>query len=137
MPFTTLYLDAGNPDSPFIKELRHLLEANKVRLVGAAEQADIVLNIVAETSDKLILSLGASGRVNEFQLRYRVSLRAYDLKQQSWLPAEDIMMHRDYSYDDTKILSKEAEEILLYQSMRADMAQQIIYRLSRAKPQPQ
>jgi LPS-assembly lipoprotein len=75
--------------------------------------------------------------VNEFQLRYRVSLRAYDLKQNTWIPAEEMMIRRDFSYDDTKILAKEAEEALLYQSMRSDMVQQIIRRLSRSKPVPQ
>lgn len=137
MPFGTLYLDAANPNTAFIADLRHSLEANKVRLVSSAEQADVVLNIVSEIPEKQILTLGGSGRVTEFQLRYRVSLRAYDLKQRDWIPAEEITMRRDYFYDDTKILAKEAEESLLYQSMRSDMVQQIVRRLSRAKPQPQ
>lgn len=137
MPFSTLYLDAANPNTPLIADLRRNLEANKVKLVNSAEEADVVLNIVFEEPGKQILSLGGSGRVNEFQLNYRVSLRAYDLKQQEWLPAEDVVLRRDYSYDDSKILAKEAEETLLYQSMRSDMVQQIVRRLSRAKPQPQ
>ncbi|MBI2286584.1 MAG: hypothetical protein HYU79_03915 [Nitrosomonadales bacterium] len=137
MPFDALYLDAANPGTPFITDLRRNLEANKVKLVNTAEQADVVLNIVSEIPEKQILTLGGSGRVNEFQLRYRVSLRAYDLEGQDWIPAEEIMLRRDYIYDDTKILAKEAEETLLYQSMRSDMVQQIMRRLSRAKPQPQ
>ena len=137
MPFDTLYLDAANPGTSFIAELRRNLEANKVRLVHSAKEADVVLNIVSEITEKQILTLGGSGRVNEFQLRYRVSLRAYDLKGQDWIPAEEVMLRRDYVYDDTKVLAKEAEETLLYQSMRSDMVQQIVRRLSRAKPQPQ
>jgi LPS-assembly lipoprotein len=73
MPFNTLYLDAANPATPFIKELSRDLESNKVRIVDSAEQADMVLHIVFETFDKQILSLTSSGRVNEFQLFYRVS----------------------------------------------------------------
>ncbi|HYR05390.1 MAG TPA: LPS assembly lipoprotein LptE, partial [Gallionella sp.] len=137
MPFETLYLDAANPGTPFIAELRRNLEASKVKLVGSADQAEVVLNIAVEIPDKQILTLGGSGRVNEFRLTYRVSMRAYDLKQQDWIPAEEIVMRRDYFYDDTKILAKEAEETLLYQSMRTDMVQLIMRRLSRAKPQPQ
>ncbi len=137
MPFDTLYMDAANPGTPFIADLRRNLEANKVRLVNSANEADVVLNIVLEISEKQILTLGGSGRVNEFQLRYRVSLRAYDLKQQDWIPAEEMVLRRDYIYDDTQVLAKEAEEILLYQSMRSDMVQQIVRRLSRSKPQPQ
>jgi len=137
MPFDTLYLDAANSRTAFIADLRRNLEANNVKLVNSAEQADVVLNIVSEIPEKQILALGGSGRVNEFQLLYRVSLRAYDLKQQEWIPAEEIVLRRDYLYDDTKILAKEAEEALLYQSMRSDMVRQIVRRLSRAKPQPQ
>lgn len=137
MPFNTLYLDAANSGTPFIADLRRNLEANKVKLVSTAEQADVVLNIVSEIPEKQILTLRGSGRVNEFQLRYRVSLRAYDLKGQDWIPAEEVMLRRDYVYDDTKVLAKEAEETLRYQSMRSDMVQQIVRRLSRAKPQPQ
>ena len=136
MPFDTLYLDAANPGTPFIADLRRNLEANNVKLVNSAERADVVLNIVSEIPEKQILTLGGSGRVNEFQLLYRVSLRAYDLKQ-DWIPAEEIVLRRDYLYDDARILAKEAEEVLLYQSMRSDMVQQIVRRLSRAKPQPQ
>lgn len=137
MPFDTLYLDASNPGTPFIAELRRNLEANKVRLANNANEADVVLNIVLEIPEKQILTLGGSGRVNEFQLRYRVSLRAYDLEQHDWIPAEEMVLRRDYIYDDTQVLAKEAEETLLYRSMRSDMVQQIVRRLSRAKPLPQ
>lgn len=137
MPFDTLYLEAANPKSPFTRELRRNLEANKVKLVNTAAQADVVLNIVSETPDKQILTLSASGLVNEFQLFYRVSVRAYDLRKQDWIPAEEFVLHRDYIYDNNHVLAMEAEETLLYQSMRSDMVQQIVRRLSRAKPQPQ
>lgn len=136
MPFEKLYMEAANPGTPFIVDLRRNLEANKVKLVNKAEEADVVLHIVSEAPDKQILTLGGGGRVNEFQLHYRVSLRAYDLKHHDWIPAEEMVLSRDYVYDDSKVLAKEAEEILLYQSMRTDMVQQIIRRLSRAKPQP-
>ncbi|OGS90099.1 MAG: hypothetical protein A2061_09675 [Gallionellales bacterium GWA2_59_43] len=135
MPFSTLYIDAAAPNTPFIAELRRNLEFNNVKLVHTAEQADLVLNIVFEIPEKQILSLAGSGRVSEYQLRYRVSLRAYDKQRQDWIPAEEMVQRRDYSYSDAAILAKEAEEALLYKSMRDDMVQQILRRLSRAKPQ--
>ena len=136
MPFKTLYLDAANPNTPFITELRRSLETNHVQLVNSSEQADVALKIVYEFTDKQILTLGGGGRVSEFRLTYRLSLRAYDLKQQDWIPAEEMELRRDYSFDDTKTLAKESEETLLFQSMRSDMVQQIVRRLSRSSPQP-
>lgn len=134
MPFTTLYIEAASPDSPLISELRRDLEANNVKLVSTPDKADVILNIASDTTDKQILTLGGSGRVSEFQLRYRVSLRAYDREQREWLAADELQLNRDFSYNDAQILAKEAEEALLYQTMRSDMAQQIIRRLSHAKP---
>lgn len=136
MPFSTLYIEAVNPGSALIAELRSNLKANHVTLVNSAKQADMVLNISTDLPEKQILTLGSSGRVSEFQLRYRVSLRGYDAQQREWLPADELLLSRDYTYDDTQILAKQAEETMLYESMRSDMAQQIMRRLSRAKPKP-
>jgi len=136
MPFSTIFIEAANSNSLLISELRRLLVANQVQLVSKPDQADMVLNISLELPEKQILTLGGSGRVSEFQLRYRVSLRAYDQQQREWLAADDLQLSRDFSYDDTQILAKEAEEAQLYQYMRSDMAQQIMRRLSHAKPQP-
>lgn len=135
MPFKSIYLDAPNLNTPFINELRRNLIANKLQIASDAAQADVILNIVSELSDKQILTLGGTGRVSEFKLRTVVSLRAYDNQQRDWIRAEELSIERDYSYDDTKILAKEAEEALLYTSMRTDMVQQIVRRLSHAKAQ--
>ncbi len=137
MPFKSIFLDTTNPKSPFITELRRDLESSQVKLTGTAEQADVVLKIVSEFSDTQILTLSSSGRVTEYRLIYRVSLRAYDHKKQEWIPAEIMELHRDYTYDDTIVLAKESEAALLTHSMRSEMADQIVRRLSRAKPQPQ
>ena len=134
MSFQTIYLTAPNPKSPFVNELRRNLLANKVAIAASPEQADVVLNIVSENTEKQVLTLGADGRVNEYRLIYQVSLRAYNQQQQDWIPAEEMTQRRDYSYDDTQILAKEAEESLLYQSMRSDIVQQILRRLSHTKP---
>jgi len=134
MTFDSIYLLANNPKSPFVTELRHELKSSKVKLADTREQADIVLDIISEDSEKKILTLSGSGRVTEFRLIYRISLRAYDQQQQVWIPAEDLSQHRDFSYDDTLVLAKESEETLLFESMRSEMIQQILRRLSRAKP---
>ncbi|MEQ1629962.1 MAG: LPS assembly lipoprotein LptE [Gallionella sp.] len=134
LPFNTVYLTAPDTNSLFVNELRQNLQANGLQVVDNAEQAGLMMDIVSEIPDKQILTLGGSGRVSEYQLRFRVSLRAHDNKKQDWIAATELMQFRNYTYDDTKILAKEAEEILLYQSMRKDMAQQIMRRLSHAKP---
>jgi LPS-assembly lipoprotein len=131
--FKTLYLKAPG-ETAFVSDLRRALDAGKVPTVNAADQAELVLEVVSEQTTKQILSLSGSGRVQEYQLFYRVSLRAYDAKQNDWLPADEIMLSRILAYDDAQVLAKEQEEALLYKDMRTDAVSQALRRLSRAKP---
>ena len=134
LPFQTLYVQSANDYAPFINELKNAIEANNVQITDTAEQAQLTLQIVSETADKQILSLSGAGRVREYRLQYRISLRAYDQKQLEWLAPEEITLRRDYSYDDTQVLAKEQEEALLYQNMRSDAVQQVLRRLNHAHP---
>jgi LPS-assembly lipoprotein len=128
-PFSSVYLKFATP-SPFVADLQNSLELYKIQLTATAAEADLTLEVVSEASGRQILALSGAGQVREFQLSYRVSLRAYD-----WLPADEISLQRSLTYDDAQILAKEQEEALLYRDMRSDAVQQVIRRLSRAKPQ--
>lgn len=134
-PFTSLYLKSAAP-TPFIADLENSLELYKIKIAATAAGADLTLDIVSETSDKQILALSGAGQVLEYQLRYRVSLRAYDRQMMEWLPADEISLQRTLTYDPAQILAKEQEESLLYRDMRSDAVQQVMRRLSRARPRP-
>lgn len=131
--FQSVYLKAPG-ESSFVTDLRSALNLNKVAVSASPEQATITLEIVAEAADKQILALSGAGRIREYQLRYHVSLRAYDGQLAVWLPEEEISLTRTLTYDDAQVLSKEQEEVLLYKDMRGDAVTQALRRLSRAKP---
>ena len=135
-PFQTLFIQTSNANAPFILDLKRAVQLYDVKLVDSSEKAQLTLHIVSEAMSKQILSLSDAGRVREYQLNYRVSLRAYDSKQQEWVPADEIVLQRYLSYDNTQVLAKEMEETLLYQDMRRDAVQQILRRLSLAKAPP-
>jgi LPS-assembly lipoprotein len=132
--FKTLYLKAPG-ETLFVADLRRALKANKIALAASADQADLVLEVVSEEPMKQILSLSGSGRVQEYQLSYRVSLRAYDNKLTDWLPADEISLSRILPYDDAQVFAKQQEEEMLFKDMRSDAVGQAIRRLNRAKPQ--
>lgn len=135
-PFQTLFIQAPNANAPFILELKRVVQLYNVKLVDTPDKAELILHIVSEIPSTQILSLSNTGRVREYQLIYRVSLRAYDNKQQEWVPADEIVLQRYLFYDNVQVLAKEMEESVLYKDMRTDAVQQILRRLSFAKPQP-
>lgn len=134
LPFQTLYIQSASDYTPFIGELKRAVQGAGVQLADSSDSAQLTLNVVSEVSGKQILSLSGAGRVREYQLRFSVSFRAYDQSQQEWLPAEEIAVLRNLSYDDAQVLAKEQEEVLLYQNMRSDAVQQMLRRLNHAKP---
>lgn len=135
MPFKSLYLRTSSDSSPFIKELKGALRFSNIQIAEKPADAELTLEIVSEVADRQILSLSGAGRVQEYRLQYRVSLRAYDSQRQEWLSPEEISLRRDYSYDDSQVLAKEQEEALLYKNMRSDAVQQVLRRLTHAHPQ--
>ena len=135
LPFNSLYVQAA-PTSPFALQLKRAVQSGSAtRVTDRPGEAEAVLQIMNELQEKQILSLGTGGRVREFQLRYRVQFRLTDEKNREHIPASEIILKRDYSFNDEQALSKESEEALLYRDMRNDAVQQLVRRLQAAKLQ--
>ena len=134
LPFDTLRIDAASYSS-FATELKRVIEASsRARVVEEAAEAQAVLHIESETREKQILSLSGGGKVREFQLRLRVSFRLDNGKGEDFIPGGEILLKRDFAFNDTQILAKEAEEALLYRDMQSDAVLQMLRRLAAAKP---
>jgi LPS-assembly lipoprotein len=133
VPFETLYVPGAN--AGIALDLKRNLEAGtRARVVDAPQAAQAVIQFTEEVREREILSLTGTGRVREFQLRYRVRWRVHDGKGGEYVPQNTIQLTRDITFNDAEILAKEQEEQLLYRDMQADMVQQIIRRLAAAKP---
>lgn len=132
LPFQTMYVAAPNYSS-FGAELKRYLSSNSnTRLVDRPEEADVTLQIMSELQESQILALSVAGRVNELQLRYRVSYRLQGKDNREWVPVTEILLHRDMTYDDQTVLAKGNEETLLVQDMRQDAVRQVVRRLAVA-----
>ena len=132
LPFETLYIDAPQA-SVFAIQVRRVIGAgSRTRVTNNPTEADATLKVLHELREKEILSLSAGGRVRELQLRYRVQYQVVDRNKNLLAPPSEILLRRDYSFNDQVQLSKESEEGLLYRDMENDAAQQLIRRLQAA-----
>lgn len=132
LPFDTLYIDAPQ-SSVFAIQVRRVIGAgSRTRVTNNPTEADATLKVLHELREKEILSLSAGGRVRELQLRYRVQYQVVDRNKNLLAPPSEILLRRDYSFNDQAQLSKDSEEGLLYRDMENDAAQQLIRRLQAA-----
>ncbi len=133
LPFKTILL--GFPDtSPLGAELKRNIRANGTAIVTDPKLADAIFEVVAETREKVILSLSSTGRVREYTLYYKLKFRVKDNQDKELLAPVEIVLKRDISFNDAQVLAKEAEEGLLYRDMQSDMVQQILRRMAALKP---
>ncbi|OGA07986.1 MAG: hypothetical protein A3D95_15640 [Betaproteobacteria bacterium RIFCSPHIGHO2_12_FULL_69_13] len=133
VPFETVFVPAAT--TGIALDLKRNIQAGtNARVVDRQKDAQAVLQFTEETREKEILSLTGTGRVREFQLRYRVGFRVHDGKGSEFVPPTRIQLTRDVTFNDTEVLAKETEEQLLFRDMQTDMVQQIMRRLAAAKP---
>jgi LPS-assembly lipoprotein len=133
LPFDTIYLGFG-PNSPLGSELaRNIRAGTSTRVVAEAKSAQAVLEVLAESRDRDVLSVNAQGRAREFTLRQRLTFRLHDGKGSEYLAATQVTVQRDVAFDETQALAFESEIALLYRDMQTDLVQQILRRLAVAK----
>lgn len=136
LAFDSIYLGMPDTGEMHARLKRSIMAGSKVDVVSNREAAQVMLQVLTDRQAKNILSLSAAGRVSEYQLVRTFNFRLVDADNREWLPPGQITVHRDISYNDDQLLSKESEETLLWRDMQSDLIQQILRRLSAAKAPP-
>jgi len=132
VPFETLFVP-GATAGIALDLKRNIQVGTNAKVVDDPAKAEAVLQFTEEARQKEVLSLTGTGKVREFQLRYRVGFRVHDGKGGDYVPQSTIQLTRDVTFNDTEILAKEQEEQILFRDMQTDMVQQILRRLAAAK----
>lgn len=132
LSYSTLYV-SGPSGTALTRSLVRILKSGAVQLVERQEDAQVKLIIISDSREKTILSLSGAGRAQEYELRERVSFRIVTDKEND-LPPSEIVTQRIISYNDTQVLAKESEEVLLYRDMENDTVQQLLRRLQAVRP---
>ncbi len=132
-PFTSVYISSPTTTAMNTALQRSLEGAGSATVVGAADKAQVVLELNSVEDDKHILSLSSGGKVFEYLLTKRVLFRVHDADGNDWLPTSEVVIRRTYTYSDTEVLAKAYQEERLWREMQTDAVQQIVRRLQTAK----
>ncbi|MDO9402367.1 MAG: LPS assembly lipoprotein LptE [Polaromonas sp.] len=134
--FRTIYSGAAET-STLGTELNRNLEASGtvkvIRDVRQIDQAQAILDVLLDQREKTVVGVNAVGQVREFQLRTRFRFQLRTLQGKLLIPATEIVLHRDISFNESAVLAKETEEQLLYRDMQSDIVQQVLRRLAAVK----
>ncbi len=114
-------------------ELKRSIASGGNVVVVPPDRAEVVLDVQQDQREKVVVGLNASGQVREFQLRIRFKFRLRTPAGKELIPETELLQQRDISFNEAAVLSKEAEENLLYRDMQTDIVQQLMRRLAAVK----
>jgi LPS-assembly lipoprotein len=114
--FKTISLEGK--ELSFTKNLKKVLNSNKVAIVSSTENPELRVELLSEESEKRILSLSGQGLVREFEIFYRVRYRIKTIDSEIWSQENIIETRKDFTYSDSNLIGKEEEERQLNEAMR-------------------
>ena len=106
--FKTISLEGK--ELSFTKNLKKILNSNKVAIVLPSENPELRVELISEESEKRILSLSGQGLVREYEIFYRVRYRIKTTESETWSQENILETRRDFTYSDSNLIGKEEEE---------------------------
>jgi len=120
-----LLVHVVNQNAPLVsRSLNEELQLREINTVG--ETADIELILKDEQVDNRLLAIDSDGQAAEYQLEHTLQVSAVSNGERGeW---HDFSAIRDYTYDETNVLGKSQEQLLIKQTLREELAQRIVER---------
>ena len=129
--FKTISLEGK--ELSFKKNLKKILNTNKVAIVSPTENPELRIELISEESEKRILSLSGQGLVREFEIFYRIRYRIKTPDSETWGQENILESRRDFTYSDSNVIGKEEEERQLNESMRIETITNLFNQIQLSK----
>ncbi len=100
--------------------------------IVAKEEAALHIQILRDEVQRRVLSVNASGKANEYELKHQLRYSVSDREGVFVVPVQDISTTRAYTFDPNNLLATGDEEQKLRKSIIVSSAQQLLRQLSAA-----
>lgn len=124
----TTYLDSREPNSEFYTSLRNVLRQRGLVITDSMAEAGARLIISEDTTGQRVLSVTARNIPREYEVYYSVTF-SLESEGQALMDPEALVVRRNYTFDETRVLGKEREESQLRRALADDLAQQVVRRI--------
>lgn len=115
----------------FTERLRRELGARyRRRLVGRANEAEVVLRIVNLQQQRVVVGFSGTGRPREIEIKSSLEFRVEDALGRPLIPTDVLELRRTISINETDVLSSDDGERFQTTAMEEELIQQILRRLS-------
>lgn len=120
-----LLVQVINQNAPLVsRSLTQELELRQIKTDGL--NPDVQLTLRGEQIDNRLLAIDSDLRAAEYQLEHTLEVSSMTGDERSeW---HSFTATRDYTYDESNVLGKSQEQLLIRQTLREELAQRIVER---------
>lgn len=122
---------AGNAGA-LQREVLRYLAISEVSVVEDKKDAQLVIDLIGEDVRRRVLSVGATGKVQEYEVHYTVTYAVHRGDGTVVISRETLDQQRDYTFNESEVLAKDQEQEKLVQDMRRDVVRQMMLRIQAA-----
>lgn len=122
------YVDTDRPHSEFLESLTDVLRQRGAEVLTAPADDAAVLDIISDETGQRVLSVSARNIPREYEVYYAVTF-SLRVGAESLITNESLVVTRSYTYDETEVLAKAAEEQILRDALAADLARRVMQRI--------
>jgi LPS-assembly lipoprotein len=122
------FVDTDRPHSEFLESLTDVLRERGAEVLAAPSPGAAVLDITLDETGQRVLSVSARNIPREYEVYYAVTF-SLRVGAESLISNESLVVTRAYTYDETEVLAKAAEEQILREALAADLARRVMQRI--------
>ncbi|HSC16079.1 MAG TPA: LPS assembly lipoprotein LptE [Gammaproteobacteria bacterium] len=122
------FVDTDRPHSEFLESLTDVLRQRGAEVLAAPSEGAAVLDISLDETGQRVLSVSARNIPREYEVYYAVTF-SLRVGAESLISNESLVVTRAYTYDETEVLAKAAEEQILREALAADLARRVMQRI--------
>lgn len=125
-----IYVQGVNLQRDLGLELRRSLTRNGFTVVDSYQEGAAVLSIIANNFERRVLSVSASGKVNEYELERHIVIQLVDANSTMLIDSERFESRRELQFDPDEVIGIDEEQRMLEAQMYQQLVQSIMRRLS-------
>jgi len=129
------YVATKSAHSDFLLALTDTLRQRGADVLRTPDESAAVLDIAADETGQRVLSVSARNIPREYEVFYSVTF-SLKVAGKSVIDHETLVVTRSYTFDETQVLAKSAEEGILQRALAEDLARRVMRRIESASVAP-
>lgn len=129
---SVIHIDAADRYSPFYRQLVSALRRSDIQLVDSPSEARTILKVLADDTGRRLLSVTARNVPAEYEVYYQVRF-SVTVDGAEAVPMEQLVLTRDFAFDEDRVLGKAGEEETIRQAIAVDLVALVTRRLSAVR----